>query len=156
MLKNNHDDCIFFRRWNSTLIRPIWVDSRARHGSESSDIERWFVRWLSMRIFTVNCLLRVASSIFETLTLAFFVMIFAAATPMIEAFYSSLPTLSRRFALSVPFAAIPLITSKKYDYAPFDEGHVKVARGEHRHSLYYRLYNPNSELTPLVVLHGGP
>ena len=38
----------------------------------------------------------------------------------------------------------------------FVEGKVHVSRGEDVFSLSYRIYNPASPLTPLVIIHGGP
>jgi hypothetical protein len=48
-------------------------------------------------------------------------------------------------------------------YGPFEEGTIQVSRrrgtkGEDTLlcDLHFRIYNPSSTLTPLVVCHGGP
>lgn len=39
----------------------------------------------------------------------------------------------------------------------FDEGYVTVSRGVRKEfSIYYRMYNKNESIIPLLVVHGGP
>mmetsp|Transcript_2351 Transcript_2351/g.6501 ORF Transcript_2351/g.6501 Transcript_2351/m.6501 type:complete len:140 (+) Transcript_2351:151-570(+) len=42
------------------------------------------------------------------------------------------------------------------DDNPCTEGFVTVDRGDQQFKLYYRLYNSDSPLDPMVLLHGGP
>ena len=59
-------------------------------------------------------------------------------------------------------ATIPLRSKKsQYDdfaYGSFEEGKVAVSRDGSQFSLYYRIYNKDSQSLkiPVVVLHGGP
>lgn len=71
-----------------------------------------------------------------------------------EAFLSSSLMITRRLAILAPFGTI--LGRQKENYGQYLEGKVVVARDNANYSLYYRLYNPDSTLTPLVILHGGP
>jgi hypothetical protein len=81
--------------------------------------------------------------------------------PSAEAAFAATVTTNRRtFVLS----SFGFLFSKKdediFDFGPYRDGTVKVARndngGDKLFSLYYRLYNPDSKETPLVICHGGP
>jgi hypothetical protein len=41
-------------------------------------------------------------------------------------------------------------------YGVFNDGYTSIRRDDATYSIYYRLYNPKSDLNPLVVCHGGP
>lgn len=65
--------------------------------------------------------------------------------------------IGRRPLLMSPIA--PLLTANKeeVDYGKSDEGRLKISRREDSlFSIYYRIYNPEGNLTPVVVCHGGP
>ena len=50
-----------------------------------------------------------------------------------------------------------LATAGTTEYGPFQEGRVVVLRTESSsYKLYYRVYNAQSNRTPLVIVHGGP
>jgi hypothetical protein len=71
-----------------------------------------------------------------------------------EAFLSSSLLITRRLAILAPLGT--LFGREKENYGQYLDGKVVVARDDASYSLYYRLYNPDSTLTPLVILHGGP
>jgi hypothetical protein len=71
-----------------------------------------------------------------------------------EAFLSSSLMITRRLAILAPLGTV--LGRKKENIGHYSEGKVVVARDDASYSLYYRLYNTDSTLTPLVILHGGP
>jgi hypothetical protein len=84
----------------------------------------------------------------------FIITIICALLFTSEAFLSSSLMMSRRLAILAPLGTI--LGRQKENYGPYLEGKFVVARDDASYSLYYRLYNPDSTLTPLLMLHGGP
>jgi hypothetical protein len=111
--------------------------------------------------FQVGALLSSGSQIsnmLSTIVTMSCVMLSLSEALFLSSSFSNLAMINRRTALTSPLAAF-LSVAGKYDdmvYGVFDEGYVPVTRGDATFSLYYRIYNASSPMTPLVVCHGGP